>query len=52
VIITHRLQTLALADRVIVMNAGQIIDLGTHEQLIARCDVYRRLHQMQFKETA
>jgi len=52
VIITHRLATLALADRVIVMNAGQIIDLGTHEQLLARCDVYRRLHQMQFKETA
>jgi ATP-binding cassette subfamily B protein/subfamily B ATP-binding cassette protein MsbA len=52
VIITHRLATLALADRVIVMNAGQIIDLGTHEQLIARCDVYRRLHQIQFQATA
>lgn len=52
VIITHRLATLALADRVIVMNAGQIIDLGTHDQLIGRCDVYRRLHQMQFQATA
>jgi ATP-binding cassette subfamily B protein/subfamily B ATP-binding cassette protein MsbA len=52
VIITHRLATLALADRVVVMNAGRIADLGTHEQLMSRCDIYRRLHQIQFKETA
>ncbi len=52
VIITHRLATLALADRVIVMNAGRIVDLGSHDQLLGRCDIYRRLHQMQFKETA
>jgi subfamily B ATP-binding cassette protein MsbA len=52
VIITHRLATLALADRIVVMNAGRIADLGTHEQLISRCDLYRRLHQVQFKETA
>jgi len=52
VLITHRLATLALADRVLVMNAGRIADLGTHEQLLGRCDIYRRLHQVQFKETA
>ena len=52
VIITHRLATLALADRVVVMNAGQIADLGTHDQLMARCDIYQRLHHIQFKETA
>ncbi len=52
VIITHRLATLALADRVLVMNGGRIADLGTHDQLLGRCDLYRRLHQMQFKETA
>ncbi len=51
-IITHRLATLALADRVAVMDAGRIVDLGTHEQLISRCDIYRRLHQIQFRETA
>ncbi len=52
VIITHRLATLALADRVLVMNGGRIADLGTHDQLLGRCDLYQRLHQMQFKETA
>ncbi len=52
VIVTHRLATLALADRIVVMNSGSIADLGTHEQLMGRCDIYRRLHQIQFKETA
>ena len=52
VIVTHRLATLALADRIVVMEAGRIADVGTHEQLLARCDLYRRLHQMQFKQSA
>ncbi len=52
VLITHRLATLALADRIVVMNSGRIADQGTHDQLLARCDLYRRLHQVQFKETA
>ena len=52
VIVTHRLATLALADRIVVMSSGRIADLGTHDQLMGRCDIYRRLHQIQFKETA
>lgn len=51
-IITHRLSTLTLADRVVVMNEGRILDEGTHDQLIARCGLYQRLHKIQFKQSA
>jgi ATP-binding cassette subfamily B protein/subfamily B ATP-binding cassette protein MsbA len=52
IMITHRLSTLDLADRIVVMSAGRIEDVGTHQQLVARCETYRRLYQIQFKETA
>ncbi len=51
-IVTHRLATLALADRVVVVQGGRIEDIGTHEQLLARSELYARLHQIQFRETA
>ena len=52
IIITHRLSTLELADRILVMQSGQVADLGTHQELIARCDLYRRLHDIQLRQTA
>jgi ATP-binding cassette subfamily B protein/subfamily B ATP-binding cassette protein MsbA len=52
ILITHRLSTLTLADRILVMDAGRIADLGTHQELLGRCDIYRRLHQIQFRESA
>ena len=49
-LVTHRLGTLALADRIVVMQEGQILDIGSHDQLMARCESYRQLHQIQFDD--
>ena len=52
ILITHRLATLDLADRILVMQAGGVHDIGTHHELISRCELYRRIYQFQFRESA
>ncbi len=50
--ITHRLSTLSLADRILVLDGGRVADLGTHAELIQRCSLYERLYALQFQRTA
>lgn len=44
VLVTHDLRTVADADLVLVLDAGRLVDAGTHDALLSRCAVYRRLH--------
>lgn len=50
VMITHRLAAIALADQVVVMDTGRILDTGTHEQLMTRCGLYQRLHRLHIED--
>ena len=50
IIIAHRLQTIQEADRVMVMDKGQIAEIGSHEELIEAKGLYYTLHNLQFQE--
>jgi len=43
ILIAHRRSTLSLADRIVVLDEGRVADSGTHDELIARCALYRML---------
>jgi subfamily B ATP-binding cassette protein MsbA len=49
IIIAHRLSTVRVAHRIAVLDSGQVVELGTHDELMAQNGLYAKLYDMQFR---
>jgi len=50
VIIAHRLSTIQRANKIIVMHKGQLREIGSHQELLAKRGIYYKLYQLQYKD--
>ena len=50
IVIAHRLSTIQNADKIIVLHKGEIREMGTHQELLARDGIYRKLYRLQYKD--
>jgi len=50
IVIAHRLSTIRRADKIVVVEKGQIREAGTHEELVQHGGIYQRLHELQFED--
>lgn len=51
-IVSQRAASMLNADKIVVLDDGQMVGLGTHEQLLAACEVYQEIYDSQFKKTS
>jgi len=49
-VISHRPSTILWAERILVVVEGQVVDSGRHEELVARCEAYRKICEVQDKQ--
>ncbi len=51
IVVAHRLSTVLSADRIVVLHRGRVREQGTHAELLAAGGIYRRLYELQFRES-
>ncbi|MBI1937825.1 MAG: ABC transporter ATP-binding protein [Ignavibacteriales bacterium] len=50
IVIAHRLSTIQNADKILVMHKGELKEMGTHQELLAKRGIYYKLYQLQYKD--
>ena len=49
-IVSQRTSSICYADEIIVLDDGEVVGIGNHEQLMEQCPVYQEIHQSQFQD--